>query len=168
MSHGSWMASSTCCFLHRLTLWTWWLFLGLKSDLKLPLAIQMVGNNGFETSRKDVNTYAYAAHASKHIECEAYLHFVMESLHVVEFVVTELLTTETLLLLPSHPLKLLETNDVLTKDVMSMPSSYKEKFFSQQNFICKKMEATLLNFEQIKVSFFFSSFLIRQKFTFVT
>uniref|UniRef100_K3YZ81 Uncharacterized protein n=1 Tax=Setaria italica TaxID=4555 RepID=K3YZ81_SETIT len=120
-------------------------------DLELSRAIQMSGKDGYETSSWDAAAYTSAADASSHAEREAYLHFVMESLPVVESAVMELLTTQILssnkILQPSmllsssssHPSKSLEPTD-----------DYKEIFFSQQNCVRKKVGATLLNCEQTK------------------
>jgi hypothetical protein len=138
----------------------------LKSNLKLFRAIQMAGKDGHDTSGRDANAYTAAALASSHPQLEAYVHFVMESLPMVKSPVRKLLDTQTLtsseilqlsMLLSSsrsHPSKSLELPDKLTKDAMEMVSSYKENFFSKQNFVRKKVEATLLSCEQSKVSSF--------------
>nr|CAB3445754.1 unnamed protein product [Digitaria exilis] len=137
----------------------------LKSNLELSQAVQMAGKDGYETSSWDATAYKAAADASSHPESEAYLHFVMESLPMVESDVMEWLTTQTLssskilqlsTLLSYSRLssKSLEPTDELTNDALEMVSSYKENFFSQQNFVRKKVEATLLNYEQTKVRSF--------------
>lgn len=138
----------------------------LRSNLKLSQVIQMAGNDGYETSSWDATAYKAAADASSHPESEAYVHFVTKSLPMVEYDVMDLLTTETLssskilhlsMLLSSsrsQPVKSLKPIDRLTDDALAMVSSYKENFFSQQSFVCKKVEATLLNYGQTKVSFF--------------
>ncbi|PUZ60536.1 hypothetical protein GQ55_4G139500 [Panicum hallii var. hallii] len=134
----------------------------LKSNLELSQAIHMVGKDGYDTSSWDANAYKAAADASSDPQIEAYVHFVRESLPMVESAIWKLLSTQTLssskilhlsTLLSSsrsHPSKSLELTDELTKDALEMVSSYKEKFFSQQNFVRKKVEATLLNCEQTK------------------
>ena len=145
----------------------------LKSNLEPSQAIQMAGKDGYDTSSWDATAYKAAADASSHPQIEAYVHFVMESLPMVEYAIRKLLSTQTLssskilhlsTLLSSsrsHPSKSLELTDELTKDALEMVSSYKEKFFSQQNFVRKKVETALLNCEQTKVSSFFSSLLSR-------
>ncbi|XP_006656863.1 uncharacterized protein LOC102701364 [Oryza brachyantha] len=134
----------------------------LKSDLELPRAIQMAGHNGCDTSSWDATAYKAAADASYHPEVEAYVQFAMESLPMVRSAVTELLSTRTLssskirnlckLLSSSmnYPYKSLEPADELTEDALKMASSYKENYFSEQNFVRKKVEATLQSYEQAK------------------
>jgi len=129
----------------------------LKSNLEPSQAIQMAGKDGYDTSSWNATAYKAAADASSHPQIEAYVHFVMESLPMVESAIRKLLSTQTLssskilhlsTLLSSsrsHPSKSLELTDELTKDALEMVSSYKEKFFSQQNFVRKKVEATLPN-----------------------
>ncbi|KAG2607011.1 hypothetical protein PVAP13_4NG213200 [Panicum virgatum] len=142
----------------------------LKSNLEPSQAIQMAGKDGYDTSSWDATAYKAAADASSHPQIEAYVHFVMESLPMVESAIRKLLSTQTLssgkilhlsTLLSSsrsHPSKSLELTDELTKDALEMVSSYKEKFFSQQNFVRKKVETALLNCEQTKDSMNFVSF----------
>jgi hypothetical protein len=86
----------------------------------------MAGKDGHDTSGRDANAYTAAALASSHPQLEAYVHFVMESLPMVESPVRKLLDTQTLssseiLLLStllsssrSHPSKSLELPDKLT------------------------------------------------------
>ncbi|KAF8691191.1 hypothetical protein HU200_040309 [Digitaria exilis] len=121
-------------------------------NLELSQAVQMAGKDGYETSSWDASAYKAVADASSHPESEAYLHFLMESLPMVESDVMELLTTQTL-----SSSKILQLSTLLSYS-RSQPSSksleptdeYKENFFSQQNFVRKKVEATLLNYEQTK------------------
>ncbi|CAO2044702.1 unnamed protein product [Urochloa humidicola] len=136
----------------------------LKSNLNLYQAIQMAEKDGYQTFFWDDAAYTVAANASSHSQREAYLHFVTEllPLPMVKSAVMKLLSTQTLsssnilelsMLLSSsrsQPYKSLEPTDELTKDALAMVSTYKEKFFSQQKFIHKKVAAALLNCEQTK------------------
>uniref|UniRef100_A0A0E0LA81 Uncharacterized protein n=1 Tax=Oryza punctata TaxID=4537 RepID=A0A0E0LA81_ORYPU len=133
----------------------------LKSNLDLTQAIQMAGQNGYDTRSWDVTAYKAAAHASSHPELEAYLWFAMELLPTVQSAVMELLThtlssshilhlSELLSSSRSYPYNSLQPTDELTQDALEMVSSYKSNFFSQQNFVRKKVEATLQNYDQTK------------------
>ncbi|KAJ1294284.1 hypothetical protein BS78_01G134300 [Paspalum vaginatum] len=135
----------------------------LKSNMELPRAIQMAGQDGYDMASLNAAAFKAAGDASSHPQLEAYLHFVMESLPVVQPAVTELLSTETLssskihhlstLLssLRSYPYKSLKPMDELTKDALEMVSRYKEEFFSQQNFVRKKVEAALKHYEKTEL-----------------
>ncbi|KAF0904098.1 hypothetical protein E2562_031770 [Oryza meyeriana var. granulata] len=56
----------------------------LKSNLELPQAIRMAGQNGYDTSSWGDTAYKAAADASFHPEVEAYVQFAMESLPMVK------------------------------------------------------------------------------------
>ena len=85
-----------------------------------------------DTSSWNATAYKAAADASSHPQIEAYVHFVMESLPMVESAIRKLLSTQTLssskilhlsTLLSSsrsHPSKSLDLTNELTKDALEM------------------------------------------------